>query len=220
MAAELIEDSSIPHTIVHDLESVFWVLIWVVVSYMPTGWDTYECSSFLKETMCPKVYGTKGGTVKRDFILSKRIPPVPHTKLVERLLFMLSKLLAPRYQQKQISTPNWDVASIDEDVAMNQSYNLENSDEDSNEETPNVSPQTEEPSEAPGIPEDLHNHSKTIKYFHQAIVDRGWPNAPDGAQPQTKLLSTEEERDLRTGSIRSKSQAEKKGVFVLPQSPS
>jgi len=95
MAADLIQDSSIPHTFVHDLESVFWVLIWIVVSYMPTTWDDGECSSFLKETMCPKVYGPRGGTRKKDFILAKRFPPVRNIDMVMRLLFVLSDLLAP-----------------------------------------------------------------------------------------------------------------------------
>ncbi|KAI9446708.1 hypothetical protein H4582DRAFT_1804459, partial [Lactarius indigo] len=31
MTADLIQESSIPHTFVHDLESTFWVMIWIVI---------------------------------------------------------------------------------------------------------------------------------------------------------------------------------------------
>lgn len=66
--------------------------------------------------------------------MAKRIPQVPHARPVEGLLVTLSNLLAPRYEQEQISPPNWDITHIDEDVAMNQSDDSESSDEDSNEE--------------------------------------------------------------------------------------
>ena len=221
MAADLIQDSSIPHTFVHDLESVFWVLIWVVVSYMPTTWDNGEHSSFLKETMCPKVYGTRGGTRKKDFILAKQFPPVRNVDAVTRLLFVLSHLLAPRhYVDLKISLPNYALTTIDVDVTMSQNDDSEkNSKEDPNEEKPNVSPKTEEPSGAEMFPDGLRDHSMIIGLFYGALDDSPWP-LNDAADPQPKLPSTEEVRFMRAGSNRSRSQAEKSGVFVLLQSPS
>ncbi len=61
MAADLVQRSSIPHTFIHDLESAFWVMLWVVILYMPSSWDIGDRSYFLKETMSPRVYDNSGG---------------------------------------------------------------------------------------------------------------------------------------------------------------
>ncbi|KAI9436787.1 hypothetical protein BJY52DRAFT_1130340, partial [Lactarius psammicola] len=37
MAADLVQRSSIPHTFIHNLESAFWVMLWVVILYMPSS---------------------------------------------------------------------------------------------------------------------------------------------------------------------------------------
>jgi hypothetical protein len=200
MAADLTENSSIPHTYVHDLESVFWVLIWVVVSYIPTAWEINERSSFLKETMCPKVYGDSGGgTAKRDFLQGGRAPPVPHAIQIEELLWALSRLLSPRLKKlhAEIIPRNWVLAPMKRA-------------EGDNEEKPNVTP---EPYEM--FPGGLDNHDIIIGLFSGAISQPGWPEG-DAAKLQPKLPSTAELRFLRTGSMRSRSQAEKIGVFVLP----
>lgn len=68
MAAELIADPTISHTPEHDLESVFWVLLWVTLLYTKTDWDLYLRSSTLTEAMNPKVYTTGGGASKLHFI--------------------------------------------------------------------------------------------------------------------------------------------------------
>ena len=65
MAAELIQHPETPQTFIHDLESAFWVLIWVVVSYMPTNMDAGKCSNFLKDIMSPKVYNKSSSRLKK-----------------------------------------------------------------------------------------------------------------------------------------------------------
>ncbi len=66
MAAELITNPSVPHTIEHDLESVCWVLLWVTLLYMKTPW-AYN-STTLTEAMNLKVYLSGGGASKLHFI--------------------------------------------------------------------------------------------------------------------------------------------------------
>ncbi len=68
MAAELVEDPSILHTFEHDLESVFWVLLWMTLLYMKTTWDVGRRSSFLNNTMNPGVYMGSGGINKLAFM--------------------------------------------------------------------------------------------------------------------------------------------------------
>ena len=74
MAAALVENSETPHTLEHDLESAFWVLIWAIVSYMPTSMGEEECSNFLKDTMSPKVYRKHSGADKRKYLIAREVP--------------------------------------------------------------------------------------------------------------------------------------------------
>jgi len=68
MAADLVENPAIPHTPEHDLESVFWVLLWMTLLYMKTSWSIEIRSSTLNSTMSPDVYQSSGGRGKLDFM--------------------------------------------------------------------------------------------------------------------------------------------------------
>jgi len=67
MAVELIENPSIPHIPEHDLESVFWVLLWVTILYIDTSWSSSHHSSIL-DVMTPKVYSTGASPSKLHFL--------------------------------------------------------------------------------------------------------------------------------------------------------
>jgi hypothetical protein len=71
MAAELVQDPSILHTFEHDLESVFWVLLWMTLLYMETTCDVGTRSSVLNSTMNPAVYMGSGGMNKLNFMRDK-----------------------------------------------------------------------------------------------------------------------------------------------------
>ncbi|KAF8494313.1 kinase-like domain-containing protein [Russula emetica] len=68
MAAELIERPKIRHTFSHDLESFFWVLMWIVVTRVPTTWDESARSIFINGVMNPKVYSNIGSTEKSTWL--------------------------------------------------------------------------------------------------------------------------------------------------------
>ncbi|KAF8479414.1 hypothetical protein F5888DRAFT_1860273 [Russula emetica] len=68
MAAELIERPKIRHTFSHDLESFFWVLMWIVVTRVPTTWDESTRSIFINGVMNPKVYSNIGSTEKLTWL--------------------------------------------------------------------------------------------------------------------------------------------------------
>lgn len=71
MAADLVESSDIPHTLHHDLESIFWVLLWIILTRVPTSWSDDARSSFINETMSPIVYSHTGGTMKSSWLTSE-----------------------------------------------------------------------------------------------------------------------------------------------------
>jgi hypothetical protein len=146
MAADLIEDSTIAHTFVHDLESFFWVLVWVVVSYMRTKWTVGERSSFLKDTMCPKVYGLgSGGSAKKYFITSHQVPPVPRVMPVQVLLVRLAYLFQPRYPESGLNgLPKSVLEQLPKPYEM--------------------------------FPEGLSNHSKILTLFSDVFRQGGWPD--------------------------------------------
>ena len=60
MAADLVNDFDADQDTTHDLESFFWVLMWVVVKCIQTNWDQLSCSSFIYDTMSLRVYGHIG----------------------------------------------------------------------------------------------------------------------------------------------------------------
>jgi hypothetical protein len=218
MAADLIEKSNIPHTFVYDLESVFWVLIWVVISFMHTEWEGSERLDFLKETMSPRVYGGKGRSTKKNFIMAKRTLPVPNVPNVERLHFVLSTFLASRYAQmeKPIAIPKYAIVlrnGIDKNVVM---VPNEDSDEDPNEEAPNEAPKEDPQLQARNVEvykDGLKDHAHIINMFVSALNLPGWPRNVI-ARPQSKLPSSEDMHYLRASSKRLRSVAEKNSVFV------
>jgi hypothetical protein len=85
---------------VHDLESAFWVLVWMAVSFMRGNWSTEEVSSFLKETMSPRVYNLSGGRTKLFFMQIGN--PIGYNVLDNRPLTMLLEelrsVLSSRHQ--------------------------------------------------------------------------------------------------------------------------
>ena len=71
MAALLVKAPDIPHTPIYDLESAFWVLMWVALTYTQTNWSVGLRSSFIKETMNPRVFMGSRGTNKLSFMESR-----------------------------------------------------------------------------------------------------------------------------------------------------
>jgi Fungal protein kinase len=86
MAAELVESSDKPHALVHDLESFFWVLLWIVLTQVKSNLTDEERTGYLNQ-MRPTFYsyrsnegtmGSKdgvqsGGPLKRLFLSSKAL---------------------------------------------------------------------------------------------------------------------------------------------------
>jgi hypothetical protein len=70
MAAGLVKCPNIPHTFVHDLESLYWVLFWIDLTHVQSSWTDESRSSFIKGPMSPNVYSHCGGKEKETFLTS------------------------------------------------------------------------------------------------------------------------------------------------------
>lgn len=194
MAAALTEDSTTPHTFKHDLESFFWVLIWAVVSFMPTSFTVEGRSSFLKETMSPKLYINSGGVNKRNYLLARIVPGVDHPH-IRILLNYLIRLFAAQY------------SAISKDPITDQSMAS----------SVHQATGSEPPDTSTG---DLDEYFRQnfgypvmFNFFRTALERQDWPEH-DGAKLQSKVPSLEEKHGMLPGSSRSKSHAEETGVLV------
>lgn len=107
MAIELIRSPNKPQTFKHDLESFYWVLIWIVVSYMKTEWTEVHRAEFLGDTMNPKIYiddeGNERaeGNGKEAFLLSKAAGGpsfIPQNPVLSNLLRELKSLVSIQYK--------------------------------------------------------------------------------------------------------------------------
>jgi len=105
MAADLVESSTTVQTAKHDLESFFWVLLWMVLMQVPCSWSIAERSRFINETMGPRPYGQdeNGGKAKKMFLrdddsLRKGEFDIPNNTALHELLKSLKKIVAARHR--------------------------------------------------------------------------------------------------------------------------
>ena len=200
MAAALVENSETPHTLEHDLESAFWVLIWAVVSYMPTSMGNEERSNFLKDTMSPKVYRKRGGTNKRKYLVAREVPRVESHLYIHHLLQQLILLFAAQYPVELAKPP----ASTNIDSIIKEATGIE---------APTKG-NTEDKARDEYLRGNL-NHQVILLAFKRFLESPGWPEH-DGANAQPKILSQDEKRGMLAGSTQSRSRAEEIGVLVHP----
>src|SRR5258708_23828664 len=115
MAGDLVQQFNIWHTFTHNLESFFWVLLWIVLTWVPTYYTDAVCSSFIHGMMSLKVCSGSGGSTKMNFLVSLcmleervedfRLPNNPslHTLLVEMKCTVADQYLS--LPSKKKSTP-------------------------------------------------------------------------------------------------------------------
>lgn len=115
MAGDLVQRFDIRHTFAHDLESFFWVLLWIILTQVPTHYTDAVRSSFIHGTMSPKVCSDSGGPAKINFLVSPRMLEemvedfrLPNNPSLRALLVQMKRTVADRYlslPSKKESTP-------------------------------------------------------------------------------------------------------------------
>ena len=100
MAVDLVEDPNTLQTLEHDLESFFWVLLWIVLTQVPCSWNIGLRSQFINDTMRPNVYGQSGGQARKTFLtnpykLRKTDFDIPHNERLCTFLYKMKDIVAP-----------------------------------------------------------------------------------------------------------------------------
>jgi hypothetical protein len=79
MAVDLVEDPTICQMFVHDIESVFFLLLWMSIRFIKSSWDEARCSNFINSIFQPQVYGGSRGSTKVMFMQSKGLQSLEFT---------------------------------------------------------------------------------------------------------------------------------------------
>jgi serine/threonine protein kinase len=190
MAADLIS-SKIPHPFKHDIESAFWVLMWIVVTYMPTSWDVSRRSFFLKDIMCPKVYGSSGGRNKFYFMTSRSALAewsITGNEVLTEFLRTLQLVLAVRHMQPP-SSLSLLKSNLLEDLT---SLDDENSDPKAKADNPKAKAGNAQKDSMElfydKVKPALENHRLVLHMFRMVLNEPGWPDN-DLAEPQHRVPS-------------------------------
>ena len=202
MAADLVASPNVRQTFVHDLESFFWVMFWIILTRVKCSWDVDKRSSFIGSTFSPRVYGRSGGDVKVNFLRSKETLMPKEFEIggnpsLSELLFALKDLFSIRH-----STP----PSI-EDYPRYRDTERPSAEE--------IRLMAERHRRAL---ECLKDHAETLKIFENALRDP-WPTDNDEAKVQRLRLSKSDTDMSNHGSKRTREQAEEaNGTFNQPSS--
>jgi hypothetical protein len=101
MSAALVKNKHAPHTSVDDLESAFYVILWLVLMYSPSSLSADDLTSFVQGVLNPEQYGETGGSTKADFLKGRSSLTelaFDGRPLLNPLLEQLSYLFAVRYE--------------------------------------------------------------------------------------------------------------------------
>jgi hypothetical protein len=204
MAADLVEDPTIPQKLEHDLESFFWVLFWIILMQVPCSWNIAIRSKFIEDTMNPKVYGQSGGQAKKTFLtnpfkLLKADFDIPHNESLRDFLRAMKEIVAPRHHPPPGAPTRPNAYSTPTDPNKN---------------TPDL--ETQQSDYLRGL-KFLDSHDRIRELFEQADVDPGWPT-DDRTDYQGRILSRTADAVSNSGSKRSRIMAEQNGLFTEPSS--
>jgi len=113
MSAALVSDPTVPQTFVDDLESAFYVILWLVLMYTDSSMTVRECTTIMQHVMDPQPVKGTGGHGKADFlqgqgVLQQLTLENPDRSWLKMLLIDLATLFSVCY--KAVPTPNdWDL---------------------------------------------------------------------------------------------------------------
>jgi len=209
MAADLVASPTTTHALVHDLESAYWVLLWVTVGYMQADWGVLadgEHSSFLKETLSPRVFLGSGGQSKLFFLTSPlEFASMSGNLVYQEFLHGLKLILGIRHldRPKPPSPSQFDAATAIAKIF--DEPNLETKSFDKlNLETQSEGKKVKSPAECY---DDrvcaLNDHHLVLNFFKRALNSSGWLEN-DHAEPQQIVPSTDTQISMNSGTKRSR----------------
>ena len=194
MSAELIDDPNIPQTVEHDLESFYWVLLWICLSYMGTNLSTKKRSSILNSTMSPRAYNGTSGCDKKNFIANSASLlglEVPASPVIPKLIKSLHQRLGEWYQ---LELPSSELLSSRSSVTSGTTSSTIQSAEQS---------------------KKVVSHEELLQILQEALEDGLWGEG-DHAVPQEVLASQDKVSHFSSCLKRSHSIASWTGGFCVP----
>jgi hypothetical protein len=189
MAAELVQNPKAVQTVEHDIESIYWLLLWMCLLYMDTSMDIQWRSWVIKAVMSPAVFEDSGGSSKVDFFSNRNkldALETPTSPPVATLLKSLHEHFHKRYQREP---PTSDVlpATLSERKGRTWSETQRS--------------------------HDVDKHAHALNLMKQTMELETWLEERDPAKPQKLLASTAETSILKSGSKRSRATAEENGML-------
>jgi hypothetical protein len=177
MSAALVKSKDTPHTFVDDLESIFYVILWLSLLYSPHSMSSSMLTSFVRRVFDPEQYEGTGGTAKVDFLKSQSdLEQLVFQKrpLLQPLLINLATLFAVRYEAKPSDKQKALIAKYSEDQHELPAWKYQE----------RIS--------------QLKSHAHTIQLLDDAIADAAqWP-ADDPASSQVLLPRPQEDKKRKT----------------------
>ena len=204
MAVDLIKSPNIPQTFIHDVESAFWVLLWIALSFMKSNWDKGTRSSFIKGTMSPKIFDNTGGLDKFHFMWDTSQMPleIENNPTYTTFLIELKQLLGVRHRDppKPPSVLNPRTTLV---LLKNEDLNVGATPEHTELEFKTYNE----------LREGLEDHDLVLYHFKRSLDELVWPT-DDKAICQPLVPSTDVQTKMQSSTKRSVKIAGINGVYV------
>lgn len=101
LSAALIKSKTAPHTFIDDLESIFYVILWLSLFYSVHSMSSGQLTAFIRTVLDPEEYEGTGGSGKINFLLSRsdlRSLDFQGRPLLQPFLMDLVTLFSVRYE--------------------------------------------------------------------------------------------------------------------------
>jgi hypothetical protein len=223
MAADLIEDPNICQTFVHDIESAFFLLLWMALLYVKSSWENPTLSNFIKSVFHPQVVGSSGGPTKIMFMQSDRLDSLKFTTNapLANLLCLWKTTLAIRYAKRPERVHRVQKSDVKDVIRRARHDHTQGA--ESAVATDDLSQEEEkyrgELQEYELLKSALQDHDVVLKILDEYLEGREWPTT-EPAEKQCILLSRAEKRSLRSSSKRCREAAAESEGDALAVPPS
>ena len=199
MAADLVEDPTICQTFVHDIESAFFLLLWMSIGFIKSSWDEARRSNFINSIFQPQVYGGSGGSTKVMFMQSKGLESLEFT--TNAPLAQLLRAWQEMLRFRHVKPPAAHAEEFDVRDAIRQGQGAKSASKPA---ATNESLQKE-------YQDQLHdheffmlalqNHDAILTVLDGVLKRKGWPDL-EPAERQSIILSRVEKQFLHSSSER------------------
>jgi hypothetical protein len=86
MAADLIADPKTNHTFVHDLESAYYLVLWLSIKFLPNSWKPHGRAMVMHNLFNPVAFPDKGSSSKKDWMVGSSVTELSQFKIIDNLV--------------------------------------------------------------------------------------------------------------------------------------